>query len=634
MSIETFLSSAQGGINLTQGMALLRHAASVDAGHVVEIGSYKGKSSVALCYGIHSAGRSGHIRLYCIDPHAPFAGELGGKFGPVDRRDFYVNMIQTGAFEHASLINLPALDVALAWKTPIGMLFIDGDHRYPMVREDFLRWLPHVLDGGIVAINDCAAPGLGPSRLVAELEALGFTPLERVEKIAFFRKVRTMPQKPPAPTWRSILVVAEGNVIAGGLIRFQRMHRALHPVGISFSMAFDDLTGPWRPSDIEMIGMGSALERQWDATILPGAGFSDRFIAGLGRFRVAGCGTRVQAVLNDRHRAAQFLEVNRQFAPHSVIFNTRDWVPGSYTQFQGDRFAIVEGAVDAAHFAPPLRRRARSAGQAEAEFVVGLQSKYIAALEALSPHLPPSVVFRVMGQVPTKALPAALDDLRRAGRLCFLGALDEQYLPAFYHGCDCILHLEVWAGWANLVAEAMACGVPVVCSGAGTAALTEGGATALIVDPADPAGVAAAILSVRTDPEAAGIRATRARAHVLNHDWIRYTARFIAAAQDDGRKHYLDAPERGLQLKWPLSSRLEGTEPLLALAPGANVLDIGCAEGIIAERLLSAGAQRVHGFDLVADRVGQQDGPADLGDADEERGLSGSGAGDGMTTWS
>lgn len=238
-----------------------------------------------------------------------------------------------------------------------------------------------------------------------------------------------------------------------------------------------------------------------------------------------------------------------------------------------------------------------------AEFVVGLQSKYLAALEAILPDLPPSVVFRVIRDVPTEVLTPALADLHRDGRLCFLGALNESDLPAFYHGCDCILHLEISAGWANLVAEAMACGVPVVCSSAGTAAMTEGGTTALIVDPAEPAEIAAAIMSVQADPEAALCRAQRARAHILRFDWASYSARFLAAASDDGRKHYLDAPERGLHGKWPLISRLEGTEPLLALASGATILDIGCAEGVIAERLLTAGAQLVHGFDLDAGRI-------------------------------
>lgn len=333
----------------------------------------------------------------------------------------------------------------------------------------------------------------------------------------------------PASPWKSILMVAERNIVAGGLLRFQRMNRALKPFGISITMAFDDLSGPYKPVGMEVIGINATLERQWDATILPGAGFSGRFMSELGRFHHQRYGTRVQAVLNDRTLLERFLQANRQFAPHSVVFNTRDWVPGSYGEFNADRFAIVEGAVDAAHFAPPIGQPNRPRAEGDAQFVVGLQSKYLDSLETLASYLPPSVVFRVIRDVSSNVLSPGLSDLMRQGRLHFLGTLDEHYLPAFYHSCDCILHLELFAGWANVVAEAMACGVPVVCSKAGTGGLTAGGATALVVDAADPVAVARAILSVQADPEAALSRCRNARAHVLRYDWPSYAARFLTA---------------------------------------------------------------------------------------------------------
>jgi len=599
MDIETFLETAVGGITVVQGRALMRLAAGVDAGDIVEIGSFKGKSAVALGLGIRQAGRSGVTHLFCIDPHSPFVGQLGGQFGPADRRDFFANMIESGVYEEAALINLPARDVALAWKRPIGFLFIDGDHRYAMVRDDFFRWLAHVLDGGLVALDDSTLRQLGPTRLVAELAEAGFVPVERVEKMSVFRKLPTMPHQTAAPTWRSVLVVAETNALAGGLLRFARLHRAVQPFGISVSFAFDTLSGPWQPQGCEVLEMDTALSRQWDATILPGAGFSDAFLSRLDRFQAPTCGTRVQAVLNDRSLADRFLRANKGFAPHSVVFNTSDWTPGSYTQFQGDRFAVVEGAVDCARFAPRI-----GAGRpGDGAFVVGLQSKYLAALEPLAALLPDTVRFRVMRADRPANLGGALGAMADCGRLEFLGVIDEADLPAFYHGCDCVLHLELRAGWANLVAEAMACGIPVVCSAAGTTAIAEHDVTALVVNPADPQSIAAALRAVQADPVRATARAQAARGRVLGFGWDRYAARFMAAARDDGRKHYLHAPQYGLSGKWPLVSRLEGIEPLLALAGDADVLDIGCAEGVIAHRLLQSGARSVHGVDVDGGRV-------------------------------
>lgn len=601
LQFKSFLKNAVGGINEVQGLALAKYAAAVDAGDIVEIGSYKGKSAVALAYGLRQSLSRDRIRLYCIDPHETFTGQLGGKFSIEDRRDFFKLMIETGDYKYAALINMPSDQIALSWTRPIGLLFIDGDHRYHAVREDFMRWVPHVLDGGIIAIDDSLNPNVGPTRLVAEMIAKGFKPIDRCEKISFFRKTALLPQAPFSPRWRSILVVAEKNVLAGGLLRFSRLHNAIEPFGIEIAFAFDDLSGPFHPDNCEILSTEQAMARKWDATILPGAGFSPAFIDRLNRFHSDVFGTRVQAVLNDRSRRGRFLNANRTFEPHSVIFNTCDWIPGSYTEFSGDRFAIVEGAVDSSFFSPPIRRKRRQ----NSNFVVGMQAKYLNDLTAIAPLLPDHVEFQVIrvNAPDTSTLSLELQALTKQGRLTFLGTVAEENLPAFYHGCDCILHLERFAGWANLVAEAMACGVPVVCSDKGTLAIAKAGVTASIVTPDDPKMVAAALIDVMVNPEAAEIRAQAARSHISGYSWAAYGAQFLKAARDDGRKHYLLAQELGFHGKWPIESRLHDIDLLLPFCPQADVLDIGCAEGIIALKLIEAGANSVHGFDIEPGRI-------------------------------
>lgn len=579
MNDEGIFNSSSCDISFAESMALVRHAAKVASGQILEIGNSGEKGALALSSGLQVGMRSRQSRYFRID------SAVG---------------LTRGKGEPAATFTMPLHDAAAAWSASIGLLYIHFDHLYPLKCDLLTPWLSQVLDSGTIAIHDHHTLGQSIGKFLEELENVGFNLIERVENIVFVRKRRALLEDMLPLACKSILVVAERNILAGGLMRFQRMHRALKPFGTAITMAFDDLSGPWMPAGIEIVGIREALDRIWDATILPGAGFTDRFIAELLRFHAPNFGTRVQAVLNDRSRADRFLLANLHFAPHSVIFNSADWVSGSYAGFQGERFDVIEGAVDAAHFAPDVNRQTKMSGQA---FVVGLQSKYVAALESVWPYLNTSIVFRVMRDEPTKALSPFLADMYRQGRLQFVGAVSEDALPAFYHGCDCILHLELFAGWANLVAEAMACGVPVVCSRAGTAALTDGGKTALIVDPTDPAAVAAALLSVQADPVAAMVRAKAARSHIMRHDWVSYGCRFLAAAVNDGRNHYFCAPEFGLRGKWTLEFRLEGASPLLALAPGARILDIGCAEGLIARHILSAGAQMVHGFDLDRGRI-------------------------------
>lgn len=598
-SFVHFLETAAGGINAEQGLALADYAGQVDAGDIVEIGSYKGKSAVALAYGVRHSDLDHKPQVFCIDPHSPFTGQLGGQFGPEDRKDFFVNMIDTEMYKEAALINLPAKDVAPFWTRRIGFLFIDGDHRYHAVREDFMRWLPHVLDGGIVALDDSVHPDLGPKQLINELAEQGFELVDQFQKISFYRKTPDMPCAAAALSWRSVLVVAEKNILTGGLLRFSRMQRALAPYGVKITFAFDDLSGPFQPTNCDVVTMDQALERQWDATILPGAGFSAAFLKALNRFSSDLSGTRVQAVLNDTSLTEKFLQANTHFRPHSVIFNTRAWTPGTYTHFHAERFAVVEGAVDTAHFAPAIGQRAQNDGR----FVVGLQAKYMAALAHIIQCVPEDFVFHIIRSDGENAEALGLQHLVDQGRLRFLGWVDETELPAFYHACDCILHLEDFAGWANLVAEAMACGVPVVCSSPGTLALAQDGETAWVVDPTNVHSISDGLIALRNAPEEALRRARAARAHVLDYGWDPYAATFIREAQSDGRKHYLHAPEYGLRGKWPLSSRLIDLDLLLPHAQDADVLDIGCAEGVIARHMLGAGACKVHGFDLDAGRV-------------------------------
>jgi hypothetical protein len=70
----------------------------------------------------------------------------------------------------------------------VGLLWIDGDHRYEAVRRDFEGWRPHLLPGAAVVLDDAADPALGPHRLLAELQEAGrFETLQRHGKLAVLR---------------------------------------------------------------------------------------------------------------------------------------------------------------------------------------------------------------------------------------------------------------------------------------------------------------------------------------------------------------------------------------------------------------------------------------------------------------
>jgi glycosyltransferase involved in cell wall biosynthesis len=62
-----------------------------------------------------------------------------------------------------------------------------------------------------------------------------------------------------------------------------------------------------------------------------------------------------------------------------------------------------------------------------------------------------------------------------------------------YRSCDAVVTTDLEAGWCNTAAEAMACGIPVVCSRHGTVDFAEDGRTAIVLPHVSADTVAAAL---------------------------------------------------------------------------------------------------------------------------------------------
>jgi hypothetical protein len=169
----------EGMIGDQEAALLTRLASEVEEGCIVEIGSYRGMSTMALAKGAR-------VPVYAIEPHEHFQGVLGGMFGPADRRAFFENMLRAGVVEQVRLVNLSSEVVTPGWQLPVGLLWIDGDHRYAAVRRDFECWEPHLR--GKVAFHDAIQPTLGPAQLISELLADGFELVEHVQGTKVLRR--------------------------------------------------------------------------------------------------------------------------------------------------------------------------------------------------------------------------------------------------------------------------------------------------------------------------------------------------------------------------------------------------------------------------------------------------------------
>jgi predicted O-methyltransferase YrrM len=148
--VEGWLSDEEAGMLYE----LARRATG--RGVVVEIGSFKGRSTISLGLGSR-AGAS--LPIYAIDPHR----------GP-SYDAFLANIARAGIDDLVTQVRQPSQQALEAiGEHPIELLFIDGSHKYEMVLQDFALFVPRVVEGGWVVMHDTTSPFPGSKRVAGHL---------------------------------------------------------------------------------------------------------------------------------------------------------------------------------------------------------------------------------------------------------------------------------------------------------------------------------------------------------------------------------------------------------------------------------------------------------------------------------
>jgi predicted O-methyltransferase YrrM len=144
-------------------IALMRLAMCCEAGsRALEIGSHLGAS--ALFIGGAIAKRGGH--LYCVDT-------WNNETMPDGERDTFAEFLTNTSPLRRAIIPLRGRSTQIdrtQIKSPLQLLFIDGDHSYDAVRDDFRYYEPLLAPNAIVAFHDCTAY-CGVARFIGELLA-------------------------------------------------------------------------------------------------------------------------------------------------------------------------------------------------------------------------------------------------------------------------------------------------------------------------------------------------------------------------------------------------------------------------------------------------------------------------------
>ena len=137
-------------------------------GCIVEIGSFKGKSTVMLA---RVARHYGLGRVVAIDPHNFHSPELHGHRTTADASSyeaFMANLRAAGVEEMVEVHRAYSGEVARTWERPVGFLWIDGDHGYEGAKADFDGFVPHLEPECVVAMHDALHEFSGPIRVFVE----------------------------------------------------------------------------------------------------------------------------------------------------------------------------------------------------------------------------------------------------------------------------------------------------------------------------------------------------------------------------------------------------------------------------------------------------------------------------------
>ena len=166
-------SKLDGWLTLSEGKFLFELSGKINGGGVIlEIGSWKGKSTICL-----AKGAKPETKIYAIDPHVGSDEHLalvaaGEKVWTFDK--FKQNLQTFGVLDRVTPMVDYSHNVAKKWSQPIELLFIDGAHDEESVARDFEMFSPFVVPGGWIVMHDTTGtwqPGLvgwkGP-RLVAD----------------------------------------------------------------------------------------------------------------------------------------------------------------------------------------------------------------------------------------------------------------------------------------------------------------------------------------------------------------------------------------------------------------------------------------------------------------------------------
>lgn len=157
------IDQIKGFLDPEEGMRLYDIAMEASRlGPCLEIGSYCGKSAIYL----GTACKAANTILFSVDHHRGSEEQQPGEeyFDPelfdvpsyqMDTFPLFRKTIDLFSLEDAVVPMVCSSKIAAsAWKTPLGLVFIDGGHAFETALTDYQSWAPHIVPQGFLLIHD------------------------------------------------------------------------------------------------------------------------------------------------------------------------------------------------------------------------------------------------------------------------------------------------------------------------------------------------------------------------------------------------------------------------------------------------------------------------------------------------
>lgn len=152
--IKKIISQTEGWLTEKEGEFLYDTAKKcMGKGVILEIGSWKGRSTVCLALG-SKTGKG--VKIYSIDPHIGGIEQKMFLDNKSSFEEFKRNMKKAEVEDIIKSIVKTSKEAVDDWNRPVEFLWIDGDHSYDGAKLDFDFYSPFVVEDGIIAFHDSA----------------------------------------------------------------------------------------------------------------------------------------------------------------------------------------------------------------------------------------------------------------------------------------------------------------------------------------------------------------------------------------------------------------------------------------------------------------------------------------------